>query len=403
MVLTLALSVVLAAASPSPVTGLWHARLIPVPGHDVLFDLQVEKGPKGALSAVLRNEDQTIPFSSAEWDGKTLTLTLAHLDGSLVARKAGAGLEGAYSRTTAAGNVTIPFSASRAAPPLPALAKGSASLSGTWGVQIGGPGEVEKATAILKQEGARLTGTMRTLTGDYGRLHGTWSGQNLLLTVFDGVHVYRFTGERLADGTLAGEFRSRANPPVSWNARRLSKEEADSYLPSGFTIARPKDPAVPYRFRFEDADGKTVSSEDPRFSGKPMLVVFMGTWCPNCNEEAPVLKDLHQRYAGKGLEVVSLAFEYTEDVERNRRQVKRFVERYGIPYPVLIAGTTGSAPTSASMTQLDGWQGYPTTLFLDRNHRVVKIHSGFDGPSTGEHYERLKKEMVEAVEVLLKG
>jgi hypothetical protein len=100
--------------------------------------------------------------------------------------------------------------------------------------------------------------------------------------------------------------------------------------------------------------------------------------------------------------VISLSFEYTDDVERNRRQVKRFIERFGTRHPILLAGTTKSAPASPAILPLEGWEGYPTTLFLDRRHRIVKIHSGFDGPATGERFAKLKKEIEGAVEMLLR-
>jgi thiol-disulfide isomerase/thioredoxin len=298
--------------------------------------------------------------------------------------------------------VELPFRASRSAPKAPALAAGAPSLSGDWAIEIGGAGSLEKTHGVLSQKGSVLSGTLLTTTGDYGPLHGTFDGSALVLTVFDGVHVYRFDGSPQPDGTLVGEFRSRANPPVPWIGRRLGAAEAAAYLPDGFSVVRPKNPGEPYRFSFPDSSGNVVSSTDPRFAGKPILVAFMGTWCPNCNDEAPVLKELYATYRARGLEIVSLAFEYTDDVERSRRQVKRFLSRYGIQHPVLIAGTTKSAPSSEAMTQLDGWQGYPTTLFLDRSHKVVKIHSGFDGPATGARYGALKKEMAEAIEGLLR-
>ena len=88
-------------------------------------------------------------------------------------------------------------------------------------------------------------------------------------------------------------------------------------------------------------------------------------------------------------------------MKRNRRQVKRFIERFGTRSPILLAGTTRGAPASPAILPLEGWEGYPTTLFLDRRHRIVKIHSGFDGPATGERFTKLKKEIEAAVEKLL--
>ena len=145
-----------------------------------------------------------------------------------------------------------------------------------------------------------------------------------------------------------------------------------------------------------------MSTADARFAGKPMLVAFMGTWCPNCADEAPFLRDLEEKYGPRGLEIVSLSFEYTDDVERNRRQVKRFIERFGTRHPILLAGTTKGAPASPAVLPLEGWEGYPTTLFLDRRHRIVKIHSGFDGPATGERFAKVKKEIEGVVEMLLR-
>ncbi len=127
----------------------------------------------------------------------------------------------------------------------------------------------------------------------------------------------------------------------------------------------------------------------------------MGTWCPNCHDEAVLLRDLKARYRDRGLEVVALTWEYTDDLERSRRLVAQFVSRHRVNYPILFAGTTKSAAASAPRQQLDGFAGYPTTLYLDRSHRIVRVHSGFDGPATGERHAQLKKEMDKTVRELL--
>jgi thiol-disulfide isomerase/thioredoxin len=264
------------------------------------------------------------------------------------------------------------------------------------------PGPVEKLTGVFEQQGSALTGTLLSVTGDYGALHGSFDGESLVLTVFDGVHVYRFDGELLPDGTLAGEYRSRTNPPVPFRARKLDGAAAAGYLPPASGVVRAKEPNAPYVFAYPDSDGKLVSSTDARYAGKPVVVTFMGTWCPNCFDETPVLRDLAAAYGPKGVEVVSLSFEYTDDVERNRRQVKRFLERHRVKSPVLLAGTTKGAKTSQAVAQLEGWEGYPTTLFLDRRHRVVKTLSGFDGPATGERYAKAKQELEDGFKAILK-
>ena len=40
---------------------------------------------------------------------------------------------------------------------------------------------------------------------------------------------------------------------------------------------------------------------------------------------------------------------------------------------------------------------YPTTIFIDKKGNVRKIHTGFNGPATGEKYIEFKKEFNELV------
>ncbi len=389
-----------AGASAPPPAGLWHAALVPAAGVEVAFDLRVDSRG-GRLSALLVNGGDERPFTSAAWDGETLTLDLAHLDGRLTARRSGSGLEGLYRRTTSAGTIEVPFRASREAPAPPKAPGGAASVGGEGGIDMGQGQDASKVLGTFRQAGGRVSGTVLEETGDWGPLHGSWDGRRLVLTEFDGIHVYRMTAELAADGTLRGEFRSRSSDPVPWTGRRVRAEERKAYLPGGFDVVKAKDPKAPFVFSYPDEEGHVVSSGDPRYAGKAMVVTITGTWCPNCNDEAPVLKELAARDAARGLEVASLAFEYTPEVERSRRQVKRFRERYGLPYAVLVAGTTKEAKGSAAIAQLEGWEGFPTTIFLDRDHRIVRVHSGFDGPATGERFARLKKEIEATVEGLL--
>jgi thiol-disulfide isomerase/thioredoxin len=388
--------------STAPV-GIWHAALVPTAEYPVYFDVRISAPKGGKLSGALVNGAVETPLSSVTWDGTTLTLAIASYDMTITATRAGDSLAGTYRRTVISGVALVPFTASRTAPPLPPVPANGMSLAGSWAVEVGeAPGKIERLTGVFAQKGAALTGTLLSVTGDYGALHGWFDGERMVLTVFDGVHVYRYDGELLPDGTLAGEHRSRTSPPVSWKASRLDAKAAASNLPGGFEVVRPKDAGAAYAFSCPDADGRLVSSLDERFAGKPMVVTLMGTWCPNCADEAPLLGDLKARYGPKGVGFVALAFEYTDDVERNRRQVKRFAERFRVTYPVLIAGTTQTARETAALTLLEGFEGYPTTLFLDRAHRIVKVHSGFDGPATGERHAKVKHEFEEAVAALLR-
>ena len=99
-----------------------------------------------------------------------------------------------------------------------------------------------------------------------------------------------------------------------------------------------RDPNEVFTYSFRDVHGKLVSNEDPKFKGKVVLAIVTGTWCPNCHDEAKYLVQLYQRYHSKGVEIVALDFEET-DQEASLTRVNSFIKQYKIPYTYLIAGT----------------------------------------------------------------
>jgi hypothetical protein len=96
-----------------------------------------------------------------------------------------------------------------------------------------------------------------------------------------------------------------------------------------------------------------------------------------------------------------LSYEYTEDAARSRRQIEIFRQKYGIEFPILLAGKLGDV--ERTLPQLVGFRAYPTTLFVGRDGRVHKIHAGFSGPATGDRFGALKSELEALIRELLAG
>jgi thiol-disulfide isomerase/thioredoxin len=74
-----------------------------------------------------------------------------------------------------------------------------------------------------------------------------------------------------------------------------------------------------FTFAFPDLEGRTVSSSDPEFRGKVLLVDLWGTWCPPCVSEIPTCVDLQQRFGDQGLTIVAIAFESSDEGSEARR------------------------------------------------------------------------------------
>ena len=45
---------------------------------------------------------------------------------------------------------------------------------------------------------------------------------------------------------------------------------------------------------------------------------------------------------------------------------------------------------------------YPTSIFIDKKGKVRKIHTGFNGPATGDKYTEFTKNFEEFINELLK-
>ena len=173
--------------------------------------------------------------------------------------------------------------------------------------------------------------------------------------------------------------------------------------PSRYTSVT--DPTAPFQFAFPDLSGKVIASSDAQFRGKVVLLSIGGSWCPNCHDEAPFLAEIYKDYHARGLEIVGLMFENDPDPQLSAPRVRSFIKRYGLEYPMLLAGTTQPSPTSKTINQalpqLVNFGAYPTTIFLGRDGRVRSLHAGFASPATGAEHVRLKQEIRELVERLL--
>jgi thiol-disulfide isomerase/thioredoxin len=242
-------------------------------------------------------------------------------------------------------------------------------------------------------------GTFLLNSGDYRYLAGRLDGDRLRLSRFDGAHAFLFDARLGTDPALQGEFWEADLFHESWSAR----PDADAALPDPFGLLSWSGPVDLAALSLTDPTGRSRSLAEPEFRGKGLIIEILGTWCPNCQDASAVLTDLRERYHDQGLKVVAVAFEMTEDFERNAEQVILYSERHEIDYPVLLAtGEAGSSPSRLFPT-IHGNFGFPTLLFLHPDGNVFRTHTGFAGPATGDAHVQLRRKLESVVQQLLDG
>jgi len=397
--LLLALAPLAAPDGPEPASGPWRAWL-EVPGGELPFGLELARAGDAGWRAELVNGEERIAVSVVELAEGELLLDLPHYDSRVRARVApdGTELAGTWSKRRGPSEVAeLPFRArAGAAPRFPALANGAdaAPLLGRWRVDF----ESEERPAVLVLEAApagEARGTILTTTGDYRWLAGAFDGRTLALSCFDGAHAFLLRASLDDDGALAGDFWSGGHWHETWTARRDDAVALDDpYELAHWTGAQSLADLA-----FPDLEGRLTAVAD--LAGDATLVVLFGSWCPNCHDEAALLVELRREFGPRGLAVVGLAFELTGDFARDAAQVRRFAERWGADWPLLLAGHAEKRRASAALPALDAVRAFPTTLFVDRDLRVRAVHSGFAGPATGAEHAALRNSFRERIAAML--
>lgn len=94
-------------------------------------------------------------------------------------------------------------------------------------------------------------------------------------------------------------------------------------LPPELTVTGPDGKPAPLL----DLDGRPVRLAD--LKGKAVWVNFWATWCPPCQTETPVLRDLAERYRDRGLVIVGIAVQ-----EADHTNVASYAARYQLRYTI---------------------------------------------------------------------
>ena len=381
-----------------------HRMALRCPGGDLPFRLSLEGDGKGGLLAFVHNGSERIAVPQVD-DGERLVLRFPHYDSELRldVDETEPAITGEWLKRRGRGKTTrmqvvygcfgerLDLRQSPAAVTWPD-GRFAVTFASSKDPAVGVFRIVEVPNARWNCEG-----TFLTTLGDYRFLAGDSDGQTMKLSCFDGAHAFLFHAERQQDGSMRGDFWSSD----SWHETWTATPDPDAELPDGWKLTSWRDDATLGDATFRDLAGERVALDGERFGGKVRVIEVFGSWCPNCHDHGAYMAELHRRYAGRGLQVVGVAFEHDDDFARSVRQVKAFVARHGATFPILIGGLSDKGKATEALGLLDRVRSFPTTIFVDRRGKVRGIYQGWSGPATGEAHTRLRQRFEALVEQLL--
>ena len=111
------------------------------------------------------------------------------------------------------------------------------------------------------------------------------------------------------------------------------------------------------------------SSSD--YEGKPVFVVFMGSWCPYCQMSMPAVTAAAEEF-GNQVEIVGVF------MDNDAEDVKAVAKEHGLTVKALYDGS--------DVAQSLGVSGLPHAILFDKKHRAVKKWEGFS-PTLAEEYK----------------
>lgn len=378
--------------------GDWLGQLEVMDNELLPFNFRVTNGVSRPYSIDFFNAEEVIRADEIELWKDSIKIKLPVFEGYLIGKVGQNEMSGSFIKESL--DREVPFRASFDKKDRFAYTKSpSTNISGVWETRFyPETGNEYLAKGIFKQIGSKITGTFRTVTGDYRFLEGSINGDSIKLSTFDGAHAFLFTAHA-SDSAMKGTFYSGNHSKELFEAKRnenfeLPDEDSLTYLKNGFDK---------FSFSFPDSNDTMVSLSDQRFQGKVVLVQIMGTWCPNCLDETKFFVNHVKQNKDRNLEIVALAFETAKTKEGAFKAIKRLQDRIGVPYPILLAqiGTSDKVKAQEKLPMLNHVLSYPTTLFIDKQGKVRKIHTGFNGPATGESFVNFKRQFTDFVSLLL--
>ncbi|WP_165965785.1 TlpA family protein disulfide reductase [Pseudonocardia dioxanivorans] len=158
-----------------------------------------------------------------------------------------------------------------------------------------------------------------------------------------------------------------------------------------FTPPRDGAAAPPSEFTFVAPGGKTRLTYDPPetrgtvrglagedladasrrlalddFAGRVVVLNIWGSWCGPCRDEVPDLQEVYRSTRDDGVTVLGVAVRDDRDAARD------FLRSRDVEYPSILD------PPARSLAALRGFPPnvVPSTLVLDRGHRVAAVFLG---------------------------
>ena len=381
--------------SSKAILGNYRAEIKTNEGSIIPFKFQLFKEMDKLVMRV-ENDEETLIYDDIIFKEDSLKILMPPYDAVIIVKPYGKSLNGRYLKEESGKEASFNAWINNE-PKFQSYKKPKFNLNGKYKT-VFRPENPYPGLGIFKQNGNKVSGTFRKNTGDTRYLSGIIFGDSIKLSTFDGAHPYLIKAEKKEDTIFGNLYYYSDSVTKFW----MIKDD-DYELANSKSLTRLKDGFQSVNFNFKDSSGKFISSNDEQFINKVLVVQILGTWCPNCLDETQFFISYLNEYTNEDLAFVGLSVEAAKTEERAMKRIDNMIEKFNIPYPILLAqyGSTNKETLLKKIPMLENFISYPTTIIIDKSGMVNSIHTGFNGPATGQAFEDFKLEFDNEIKGLL--
>lgn len=380
--------------------GAWRGEFL-IDSKKIPFNFIVADESASLWRVYLVNGEERVPLDSVYYRSDSVVVDIDIYDAILIGKPEGDLLRG-YFRKNQSGKQGIPFVAQhgqdfrfQVADTVP-----EQTVTGKWSVNLiterDGQTTSRYTVGLFEQVDNKVTGTILTTTGDYRYLEGVVDGTLLKLSAFSGSNPTLIEAVLTDSLHLTGEFISPGGKVI------LEATRSDTAaLPDPYSLTFLKPGFDRLSFSFPDLEGRPVTLNDEKYRGKVVVLTILGSWCPNCVDEAEFLAPWYKGNRHRGVEVVGLSFERKDDLQFARTRLSKLIKRYDIQYDILFGGLADKKLVAEKLPELNTFLSFPTSFFIDKSGKIRKVHTGYNGPATGKYYDEFIHEFNSEVSKLV--
>jgi peroxiredoxin len=129
------------------------------------------------------------------------------------------------------------------------------------------------------------------------------------------------------------------------------------------------------QFTLAAKGGSNVSLS--QYKGQVVMINFWASWCGPCREEMPLLESIYKKYNKLGFTMIGV------NVEPDSKAADEWLKATPVSFPILY-------DTDSKVSKLYEVAGMPSTVIIDRNGNLRKLHRGYKPGDENEYLDSIR-------------